>query len=107
MMGHTEKRASERIPADLEVKFYCCEEVQDGRVVNISRLGMFIKNWEMCFPFDEKLTILIPFEGGELHVFASLRRVEISPHSHDGIGVELLNPPEAYYAFLEDLRSSL
>jgi hypothetical protein len=106
-MGRTEKRASERIPADLEVKFYCCDKVQNGRVMNISRNGMFIKTREMCFPFDSKLTILMPFEGEELHVTASLRRIEMSPRSHDGIGVELSNPSEGYCKLLEELRSSL
>ncbi|MBI4682514.1 MAG: PilZ domain-containing protein [Nitrospirae bacterium] len=100
------KRASERIPVCVDVELDCCHKVR-GTVLNISEKGMFISIKEMCFPFDPRIKVGIPFNEDILHVPVKLRRIEMSPDSQDGIGVELAVPSEAYYNLVENLRAAL
>ncbi len=100
-----EKRAFERIPVCVDVELDCCHKVR-GTVINISEKGMFISIKEMCFPFDSRIKVGIPFNEDILHVPVKLRRIEMSPDSHDGIGVELSGPSEEYFKLVDNLRSS-
>jgi hypothetical protein len=100
-----ERRACERIPVNIDVKFYCCNRVYVGTVANLSEKGMFINITDMSFPLDIQFEIMIPDKGKTLRVPVNLNRIEMSPTSRDGIGVELLNPPEEYLKFIKSLKS--
>jgi hypothetical protein len=102
-----ERRACERRSAKVDVQFFCCNRVHSGTVINLSEKGMFITTDEMRFPFDSQLEVLIPFREQILHVPVSLRRIEMSPDSHDGIGVELSDPPQDYVEIINGLSSVL
>ena len=55
-----QRRAFERVPANIEVKFFCCESHYDGTIMNLSQGGMYISTDEMRFPFDSEIDIIIP-----------------------------------------------
>jgi hypothetical protein len=101
-----EKRAFDRINTTLEISYRCCSKVHKGTVTNLSEKGMFITMEEMCFPFDFHIDVFVPSGNGELHVPVNLSRISMSPDLHDGIGVELPDPPRHYLDFVNDLRSA-
>ena len=105
-MKFEEKRACHRVPVHLEVSFYCRDTVHDGTALNISEKGMFIGIKEMCFPFEALMEVMIPCRNQVLHVSVHLRRIEMSPDSQDGIGVELFDPSEEYSQFVNVLRAA-
>ncbi len=100
-----EKRTYNRIPVYMEVEFSCGNSVHNGTVMNISEKGMFISTQEMSFPLESQCEVRLPFKEETLSVPVSLRRMEMSPDSHDGIGVEFIGPLEKYYEFVTILRS--
>ncbi|RJR20358.1 MAG: PilZ domain-containing protein [Nitrospiraceae bacterium] len=102
-----EKRTYSRIPVSMEVKFCCGSRVHDGTVMNISEKGMFISTREMAFPLESQWEVKMPFNGDILSIPVSLRRMVMSPDSHDGIGVEFIGQSEKYYEFVSSLRSAI
>jgi len=102
-----EKRAYKRIPVNIEVTFYCGSWTYNGTVMNISEKGMFISTKEMCFPIESHLEVAIPFNGETLSIPVSLRRMEMSPDSYDGIGVEFIGSSDKYYELVGCLRSAV
>ncbi len=101
-----EKRAFERIPVNIEMKFVCCNKVYSGTLMNVSNAGMFVKVDEMFFPFDSEMEVLIPFNDDELRIPVNFNRFVMSPDSFDGIGVKLLNPSQGYLDFVNTQRAS-
>lgn len=102
-----EKRAYERIPVHIEVEYCCGSRVHNGTVINISEKGMFIRTREMSFPLESHWEVRLPYQEGTLTIPVSLRRMEMSPDSHDGIGVEFVGQSENYYEFINLLRAAL
>ncbi len=88
---------------DLNVTFYSSSGRHSGNIVNISEKGMFISTNGICFPIESQFEVVIPFKDGMLHVPSSLRRIEMSPGSHDGIGLEI----RQMTAELSDLLGSI
>lgn len=101
-----EKRAYNRIPVYMEVEFCCGSRVHNGTVMNISEKGMFISTEEMSFPLESQWEVRLPFKEETLNIPVNLRRMEMSPDSHDGIGVEFIGPSEKYFDFVNSLRSA-
>jgi hypothetical protein len=101
-----QRRAFERIPADLQANFFCGNTIFTGTVTNLSENGMFVKT-KMCFPFDSTLEILIPLKEEVLKVPIKVSRIEKAEDFYDGMGVEVLNPPQNYVEFVSRLKSTL
>lgn len=102
-----ERRACQRIPVNIDIKYNCCKEVKSGTVMNLSEKGMFITTMDMCLPFASQIELLFPIHE-ELHrIPVNLCRMIIAPDSNDGIGVELTKSPPGYLAFLDSLKSDL
>jgi hypothetical protein len=102
-----EKRARERIPVALKVIVNCGKRVHSATLINISERGMFISTEEMYFPLDTQMEVNVPFGEDVLRIPVSLRRMELSPDSHDGIGVELQGTSREYLTFLNSLKTAL
>ncbi|MBI4698745.1 MAG: PilZ domain-containing protein [Nitrospirae bacterium] len=100
------RRAHERIPANIEVKFFCGNTFYTGNVVNISENGLFI-NAQMAFPFDSKFELLIPSSEGVLKVPVMVTRMVKSGSYYDGMGVQLLEQPKNYLQYVQHLRSAV
>jgi len=101
-----EKRAYSRINVCMEVEFCCGGRVHNGTLMNISEKGMFISTKDMNFPVESQWEVVVTLNGEKLSIPVSLRRMEMSPDSHDGIGVEFIGPSEKYYEFVDSLRSA-
>jgi len=101
-----QKRAHERITADLQANFFCGNTMYSGTVINLSENGMFIKT-RMCFPFDSQLEILIPLKEEVLKVPIKVSRIEKRENFYDGMGVEVLSPCHHYLEFVNRLKSNL
>jgi c-di-GMP-binding flagellar brake protein YcgR len=63
-----QRRAFKRVPANIKVKFFCCESQYDGTLMNVSEGGMYISTDEMRFPFDSEIDIIIPINSDILKI---------------------------------------
>ncbi|MEN8263744.1 MAG: PilZ domain-containing protein [Nitrospirota bacterium] len=97
------KRASWRIPINLNVLFNCCDKGCSGTITNLSEGGMFISTHEMCFPVDSQFEVSIPWDNEMIYAPARLVRSADANNGHNGIGVELMNPPQSYLNFVDNL----
>jgi len=101
------RRASWRIPININVRFHCCDEGCSGTVTNLSENGMSISTNEMCFPKDSQFEIIIPLQEETLHASVKLIRSVKADYDYNGIGVVLLNPPQKYLNFVDNLMYAL
>ncbi len=97
------RRSTWRIPIRLSVILNCGNRVSPGTVKNISETGMFISAEVTGFAEDSKFDISIPLKEGVLHVPGKLVRLSKINGSGNGIGVELINLPQDYLEFVENL----
>lgn len=97
------RRTSWRIPINLNVLFNCCDKGCSGTINNLSENGMFISTHEMCFPFDSKFELSVPWEEEMICIPVRLVRSVDANNGLNGIGVELLNPPQSYLNFVDNL----
>ena len=100
-----QRRAFERVPANIKVKFFCCESHYDGTIMNLSAGGMYISTNEMRFPFDSEINIIIPMNLDILKVPVKVMRITKSSDCYDGMGVSVLKPAERYIDFVKNCRN--
>jgi len=91
-----QRRAFERVPANIRVRFYCFDTAYLGTVRNFSENGMFISMDKMVFPFDSKIEIIFRMDKNLLKVPVRVIRITKSEDVFDGIGVELLDANREY-----------
>ncbi len=94
------KRAFERIPTCICVKFFSGKSEHTGIILNLSEKGMFIGT-KVTFPLKPKLEILIPLKEEILKVQGKIKSFGKAGKIYNGIGVELLNPTQNYLKFVE------
>jgi Tfp pilus assembly protein PilZ len=100
-----QRRDFERVPANIKVRFFCCESHYDGTIMNLSEGGMFISTDEMRFPFDSEIDIIIPLNSDILKVPVKVMRMTKSSDLYDGLGVKVLQPSEHYKDFVTTCRN--
>ncbi len=98
-----QRRTFERIPADIKVRFLSGTSEYFGTITNLSENGMFI-NAKVSFPLKPQLEIIFPLKEKILMVPAKIRCFGKSDDMYNGIGIELLNPPQNYLEFINSLR---
>jgi hypothetical protein len=101
-----QKRAFERIPTNIRVKFFSGTTDYFGTVTNLSEKGMFISS-ELNFPLEQQLEILIPMKEEILKVPAKIISFRKADKIYNGIGIVLLNPSQNYLKFVDSLRTAL
>lgn len=94
-----QKRISERIPANLKLRYSCCDTDYSGTVMNLSGNGMFISS-EISFPIKSSFEVFIQLKDGILKVPVKITRIVKSGNIYEGMGVKLLNIPEKYMELL-------
>jgi hypothetical protein len=99
-----ENRAFERIPVDFEIRLPFGNMFYSGKVLNLSERGMFIST-KRSYPLDSVLTIQI--EKETVYLLAKVRSFKITDGNLEGVGVEILNPPQNYLEFVSSLKASL
>ena len=100
------RRVVERVPASINVRLLNSETESSGTVKNLSEKGMFIST-ELGFPLAPQLKILFFLEKDVLHLPGNVRSLNKSGEIYNGIGVELINPPQDYIEFVSSLRTAL
>ena len=99
-----QRRAFERFPSDIKIRFYSCDTDYSGIINNISENGMFITIDKMLFPFDSTIQLIIPFEEKLLKVPVKVVRMTKSDEVFDSIGVELTDNHQDYLELVNRLR---
>ena len=100
-----EKRASERVPANLEVKFFCSDMFYSGIVTDLSEHGMFIRTG-LCLPFESKFEIFFHLKEEIIKVPVTVKRIQKTEGFYDGMGVNLLKHTKRYLEYLDHLKST-
>jgi hypothetical protein len=100
-----ERRAFERMSANIHVKFYWDNTVYFGTVTNFSVNGMFINTIKIIFPLCSQFEIFIPSINNKvLKLPVKVSRLAERNCIYYGMGVELLNIPEDSLEFINDMR---
>lgn len=99
------KRASERVPSSLLVKFPHDGTVSYGIVINISKSGMCIKSG-MSLPVKSKVKLIIPLKNENLNMNAEIKWSENTNKFYDAMGVELSKPSKKYLRIVEGIMNS-
>jgi hypothetical protein len=100
-----QRRDFERVPANIKVKFFCCESHYDGTITNLSEAGMYISTDEMRFPFDSEIDIVISLNSDILKVPVKVMRITKSSNFYDGLGVAVLKTSSRYIDFVKNCRN--
>jgi hypothetical protein len=103
---HMERRACERVNTNVDVRFFCGNMFYSGVVKNLSENGMFVSTMR-CLPFDSTFDILFRLEDEIIKVPVKVKRIEKTEGFYDGMGLEILERPRSYLAYVERLKSSL
>lgn len=96
------RRTSWRIPTSVNIKCYRGNKEFPGTVTNISEKGMFINTNETSYPEDLQFQVTIPVKEDDLHLSVKLIR-SVKTNSHYSMGVELLNSPQRYTEYIDNL----
>ncbi|GBE06859.1 MAG TPA: PilZ domain-containing protein [Nitrospirae bacterium] len=99
------QREFERIPVNIQVKYFNGITEHFGTITNLTEKGMFIRT-RVSFPMKPRLRIIIPLEKDILRVSACIRSFGLSRNSYSGLGVEILDPRQNYLDFVGGLRSA-
>jgi hypothetical protein len=97
------KRDSERIFANLPLRFPCCNTFNSGKATNLSENGMYI-DAEMCFPIKSSFEVLVELNDDILSIPVKIVRISKTGNSYKGMGVTLLNLPQKYLELLIKLK---
>jgi hypothetical protein len=100
------RRTFKRIPLKIQIKFFSGKTEYSGTMMNFSEKGMFIST-EVNFPLNAYLEIFIPVKDDVLKVFAEVRNLKKLDDFYNGIGVQLIDPPQNYKEFIDSLKSDL
>ncbi len=98
-----EKRAVERIDANLETRLSYGNMFYTGIVLNLSEKGMFIST-RRFLPSNTIFLIIVRMEDKLLKIPAKVKRLTKTDSFYYGMGVELLTPPAKYLEFVDRLR---
>jgi c-di-GMP-binding flagellar brake protein YcgR len=100
------RRAFERIDTSLPVKYFCEESLLSGTVKNLSENGMFISTGNFL-PCSDRLEIIVPLEDEISKFYARIRRIEKVDDLNYSMGIELIDPPDNYRKFVDNLKISV
>jgi hypothetical protein len=100
-------RVADRIPLKVKSTFSCENKIYSGTVTNLSEKGMFIRVKKTCCKLDQKFGVSLPLEHEKVHVTVKPVRIVSIAKCFEGIGVELIDPPEEYLDFVYNLIAVL
>jgi len=98
------RRFSDRI--NVNIDFYCHDLECFSTILNLSGNGMLISSDNINFPLKSNFIINIPLQKEEVEIGVRVTRLLKTHGYSDGMGVELINPPDKYMSFVTDLRRS-
>ncbi len=102
-MSFVEKRAFNRIPVNIDARFFHGNIFYSGIVRNLSDQGMFIDT-KKCLPSDSMFVVIIREDNDLLKLIAKVKRASMNADACLGMGVELLSPSAGYLDFIHKLH---
>lgn len=100
-------RGFDRINVLIDVKINCHNRSYDGTVTNLSENGMLIRTHQITSLRNSHVEVSIPLREEMLHLSGRLVRQEDISGYYNGIGVEIINPPQKYLDFIDSLIAVL
>lgn len=100
-----ERRAFDRIPTNLYIRFFHNNMLYSGIVTNLSKNGMRIDTG-VYIPSHSKFNVLLIIKGMNVKVPVKVNRLITSGEVHRGMGVELSEQPQNYSGLVKSIRSS-
>lgn len=102
-----DRRSHDRIPANIQTRFFCGNRVYAGNILDLSEKGMFIRT-EMRLPVDSKIEIMILVDRKVVRIPVSVRRTvdkeSAGISAYSGMGVELIRPVREYTGFINTMK---
>ncbi len=99
-----QRRAFERIPANLRAKFLCGNSSYYATIKNCSENGVCI-NTSNFLPCGNAVELHVPLKKDVLKLSAKIIRILKIDDFNYTIGIELSNSPKTYLEFVETLRN--
>jgi len=96
------KRAYERVPANVEISYFCGNSLYTGTITNHSENGMCISAG-MCLPVDSLFEVLIPVKDKVLNIPVRVARVAKSNSIFDIMCVQFQGLCNDYSEFVKTL----
>jgi len=100
-----ERRAVERIAANIDARFLCSNVFYSGTVLNLSEKGMFIRT-RKYFPSNTRFVVVISSDDDLLKVMVRVKRIIMGDADYDGMGVEIVNSDADYLEFVNRLKAA-
>ncbi len=99
-----EKRVFERISVKKEISILYCNLFYSGTVLNLSPKGMFVET-NKRFPVGFTSIIFLSKNNDSMKLLAKVKQITEPDGYNNGVGLELLNPPQSYFEFIDAIRS--
>jgi len=100
-----ERRAAERVAANIDARFLCSNVFYSGTVLNLSEKGMFIRT-RKYFPSNTGFMVVIRSDDDLLKVMVRVKRIIMGDANDDGMGVEIVQPDADYLEFVNRLKAA-
>ena len=98
-----ERRAVERIAANIDARFLCSNVFYSGTVLNLSEKGMFIRT-RKYFSSNTGFMVVIRSDDYLLKVMVRVKRIIMGATNDNGMGVEIVRPDADYLEFVNRLK---
>jgi hypothetical protein len=102
----SERRSSNRIPVNIDARFFWGNMFYSGTITNLSENGMLIKT-NVDISCGESFIVLLSEEQDIPKLVARVKRIARENRISSSIGVEIISPSLEYAGFVEDLESCL
>jgi len=98
-----EKRTVERLQSGIDARFNYGNMFYSGTIMNMSEKGMFIKT-KICLPPGTMFVVMVRKEHDLLNMLTRVKYNTRAMAHHEGMGVEILNPPTYCKEYVDRLR---
>ena len=105
-----EKRANKRKTVNIQANIVYNDEMYSGTVTNLSEQGAYIETGlglpfklrhKFFFHFKPKFIIFMNFNNECIKILVKTKRWFKIDRSFNGMGVEVLNPPQDYFKLIK------
>lgn len=100
-------RATFRIPIRLGIRYGENGAFHDGIISNMSESGLFVLDAQTDYPENSIIHVQLPVQNESLHLSGRLIRKERTTSNDRGFGIKLVNPPQKYIDYIEELLLTL
>lgn len=99
-----QKRMFERIPVNIQARFFYGNIFYSGKIRNLSENGMFIHT-KIPIPVKAIFPVIIRTDTMLLNILGRVRWSEEMTDQNCGIGLEIVNPSQNYIEYTENIRT--